>query len=403
MKAHEERMAAARPVHASGEARWNKCGDERGMTLVEIMIALGISAILVGGAYSMLYSSQQIQTVNEQAVQTQQNGRIAMELIAQDLKDAGFQAQALTPPGIGTAGAAGTCGTNAILPRDNNTAGADTGPDSFSVIVPVPLSTLQTQITGAAPTASVVLANGTLAAAEGWGTAPYAVPNPVISIAGFYTGTVSTTSSDTLSLAAAVKLPKEALMPVGMQVYWLKCVMYKIIHASSNATTEQPLCGGTLPCLVRGTPPCLTTQTGPACVAVVDGIEDLQLSYACDGCVGNQDDIIDDQAGGTAGAFDANDFISNNAWTAGNFVPNTIRMVQISVVARQVGSILGSEGPTGAKAAYTPSPLVVQDHNHANGVFVAGDLNTAAAQGVYGQAMRRVFTRTVQLKNMGLF
>lgn len=403
MKAHEERMAAARPVHASGEARWNKCGDERGMTLVEIMIALGISAILVGGAYSMLYSSQQIQTVNEQAVQTQQNGRIAMELIAQDLKDAGFQAQALTPPGIGTAGAAGTCGTNAILPRDNNTAGADTGPDSFSVIVPVPLSTLQTQITGAAPTASVVLANGTLAAAEGWGTAPYAVPNPVISIAGFYTGTVSTTSSDTLSLAAAVKLPKEALMPVGMQVYWLKCVMYKIIHASSNATTEQPLCGGTLPCLVRGTPPCLTTQTGPACVAVVDGIEDLQLSYACDGCVGTEDGIIDDQAGGTAGAFDANDFISNNAWTAGNVVPNTIRMVQISVVARQVGSILGSEGPTGAKAAYTPSPLVVQDHNHANGVFVAGDLSTAAAQGVYGQAMRRVFTRTVQLKNMGLF
>ena len=321
MKAHGERMAAARSVQASGEARWNKCGDERGMTLVEIMIALGISAILVGGAYSMLYSSQQIQTVNEQAVQTQQNGRIAMELIAQDLKDAGFQAQALTPPGIGTAGAAGTCGTNAILPRDNNTAGADTGPDSFSVIVPVPLSTLQTQITGAAPTTSVVLANGTLAAAEGWGTAPYAVPNPVISIAGFYTGTVSTTSSDTLSLAAAVKLPKEALMPVGMQVYWLKCVMYKIIHASSNATTEQPLCGGTLPCLVRGTPPCLTTQTGPACVAVVDGIEDLQLSYACDGCVGTEDGIIDDQAGGTAGAFDANDFISNNAWTAGNVVP----------------------------------------------------------------------------------
>ena len=192
-------------------------------------------------------------------------------------------------------------------------------------------------------------------------------------------------------------------MPVGMQVYWLKCVMYKIIHASSNATTEQPLCGGTLPCLVRGTPPCLTTQTGPACVAVVDGIEDLQLSYACDGCVGTEDGIIDDQAGGTAGAFDANDFISNNAWTAGAVVPKTIRMVQISVVARQVGSILGSEGPTGAKAAYTPSPLVVQDHSHASGVFAANDLNTATAQAIYGQAMRRVFTRTVQLKNMGLF
>jgi len=396
-------MAAVKSTHASRQARRKARGDERGMTLVEILIALGISSILVAGAYSMLYSSQQTQTINEQAVQTQQNGRIAMELIVQDLKDAGFNAQTLTPPGIGTVGATGTCGTNAIVPLDNNTAGADTGPDSFSVIVPVPLSTLQTQITGAAPTTSVVLANGALAAAEGWGTAPYATPNPVISIAGFFTGTVNSTSSDTLTLASQVKLPKEAVMPVGMQVYWLKCVMYKVVHASSNASTEQPLCGGTLPCLVRGTPPCLTTQTGPACVAVVDGIEDLQLSYACDGCVGTEDSVIDDQAGGTGNAFDAADFISNNAWTTGAVLPKTIRMVQVSVVARQIGSILGSESVGGLKATFSPVPLVVQDHNHASGVFAANDLSTAAAQAAYSRTMRRVYNRTVQLKNMGLF
>lgn len=386
------------------------CRDERGMTLVEIMIALGISAILVAGAYSMLYSSQQIQTVNEQAVQAQQNGRIAMELIAQDLKDAGFNSQALAPPGIGTAGAAGTCGINGILPRDNNTGGADTGPDSVSMIVPTVLSTLLTSITGAAPTTNVVLQSGAVAAAGGDGflVAPYDLPNPVISIAGFHTGTVLTTSTDTLSLGAQVKLPKEAVMPgdalgTGMPVYWLKCVMYKVIHASSNAATEQPLCGGNLPCLVRGTPPCLTTQAGPACVAVVDGIEDLQLSYACDGCVGTEDGVIDDQAGGTANAFDANDFVSNNAWNTGAFLPKTIRMVQVSLVARQVGTTLGSEGATGAKAQFSPTPLVVQDHNHGSGVFVAGDLATAGAQGAYGALMRRVLNRTVQLKNMGLF
>jgi len=403
MKAQGETMAAVNSTHASRKARRNVCGDERAMSLIEIMVALTISAILVGGAYSMLYSSMQTQTVNEQAVQTQQNGRIAMELIAQDLKEAGFNAQTLAPPGIGTVGAAGTCGTNAIVPLDNNTAGADTGPDSFSVVVPIPLSTLQTQITGAAPTTSVVLANGALAAAEGWGTAPYATPNPVISIAGFHTGTVSSTSSDTLTLATQVKLPREAVLPVGMQVYWLKCVMYKVIHASSNAATEQPLCGGTLPCLVRGTPPCLTTQTGPACVAVVDGIEDLQLSYACDGCAGTEDGVIDDQTGGTPNVFEAADFISNNAWNAGAFLPKTIRMVQVSLVARHVGSILGSESVRGAQAAYSPVPLVVQDHNHASGVFAASDLGSAAAQGGYSQTMRRVYNRTVQLKNMGLF
>ena len=410
MKRRGNVMPARISVHASWGTRRNACGDERGVSLIELMIALGISAILVGGAYSMIYNSQQIQTINEQAVQAQQNGRTAMELIAQDLKDAGFNSQNLAPPGIGTAGAAGTCGINGILPRDNNTGGADTGPDSVSMIVPTMLSTLLTPITGAAPTTDVVLQNGAVAAAGGDGflVAPYDLPNPVISIAGFHTGTVSAVNTDTLSLSAQVKLPRDAIMPgnalgTGMQVYWLKCVMYKVIHASSNATTEQPLCGGTLPCLVRGTPPCLTTQTGPACVAVVDGIEDLQLSYACDGCVGTEDGVIDDQAGGTA-SFDANDFVSNNAWNAGAFLPKTIRMVQVSVVARQVGTTLGSESVGGAKAQFSPVPLVVSpDHNHANGVFVAGDLGTAAAQGAYSQIMRRVLNRTVQLKNMGLF
>jgi len=241
-----------------------------------------------------------------------------------------------------------------------------------------------------------------VAAAEGFGAAPYA--NPIISIAGFHVGTVSSISTDTLTLGAQVALPKESSMPVGMQVYWLKCLMYKIVHASSNAATEQPLCGGVLPCLVRGTPPCTVGQAGPACVAVVDGIEDLQLSYACDGCVGTEDGIIDDQIGGTAGQFDAADFISNSSWNTGAFIPKSIRLVQVSIVARQVGTAMGAESAgQGARANFTPSPLVVHDHNHANGVFAAGDLGTATALTTYRKQQRRVFTRTVQLKNMGLF
>lgn len=379
--------------------------DARGFTLTEVMIALSISTIVTLTAFSVLYSSQQMQSINEQTTQTQQQARVAMELIATDLKDAGFNSQALAPPGIGTAGAAGTCGTNGILPRDNNTAGNDTGPDSVSMIVPTKLSTLLTPITGAAPTTAVVLQNGAVAGAGGDGflVAPYDLPNPVISIAGFHTGTVLTTATDTLNLSAQVKLPKEAIMPSGMQVYWLKCVMYKVIHASSNVATEQPLCGGVLPCLVRGTPPCTVGQPGPACIPVVDGIEDLQFSYACDGCVGTEDGVIDDQAGGTANAFDANDFVSNNAWNGGAFLPKTIRMVQVSVVARQTRARMKGEDVSKATAIVTPAPLVVQDHNHANGVFAAGDLATPSAQSIYAQTQRRVLTRTLQLKNMGLF
>ena len=368
---------------------------------MEVMMALAISVVVVGGTYQVLYNSQQVQTINEQAVQSQQNARMAMELITMDLKDAGFNTQALTPPGIDITGATGNCGVNGILPRDHTPGGNDTGPDSVSMVVPFGLSTLRTAIAGTAPTTAVVLQNGSVAAAEGFGAAPYAAP--VISIAGYHTGTVASISTDTLTLGAQVKLPKESIMPVGMQVYWLKCVMYKIIHAGSNAVTEQPLCGGVLPCLVRGTPPCTVGQAGPACVAVVEGIEDLQLSYACDGCVANEDGVIDDQAGGTASLFDAADFVSNNAWNTGAFIPKSIRMVQVTVVARQLGTALGSESAGGARARFTPTPLVVHDHNHANGVFVAGDLASAAAQTTYSQQQRRLLTRVVQLKNMGLF
>jgi type IV pilus assembly protein PilW len=366
------------------------------------MVALAITGLVVASAYSVLYSSQQTQTINEQAVQAQQNARIAMELIAQDLKDAGFNAQALSPPGIDLGGVAGSCGMNGVVPLDNNPTGNDTGPDAVSLIVPVNLSTLQTAITGAAPTAEVVLQSGAVAAAEGFGVAPYVAP--VISLGGYHIGTVTSMTADTLTLNALVQLPKDATMPVGLRVYWLRCVMYKIIHPGSNATTEQPLCGGVLPCLVRGTPPCTVGQAGPACVAVVDGIEDLQLAYACDGCVAAEDGVIDDQTGGTANQFDRNDFVSNSTWNAGAFLPKSIRLARVTVVARQLGVTIGSESASqGGKATFTPSPLQVEDHRHADGVFTAGDLGTAAALTTYQQQQRRVLTRIVQLKNMGLF
>jgi hypothetical protein len=49
----------------------------------------------------------------------------------------------------------------------------------------------------------------------------------------------------------------------------------------------------------------------------------------------------------------------------------------------------------------TPSPLVVEDHIHANGVFTGGDLTGAALQ-AYQRTPHRVLTRTIQLRNAGL-
>jgi type IV pilus assembly protein PilW len=368
--------------------------SERGFTLIEVMVAVAIGVFVVGTAIAVLYTSQQVQTINEQTVETQQNARMAMELISEDFKSAGFQAKSIAPPGIGS------CGTNGIVPGDNNALGNDTGPDSVSMIVPVNLSTLAVTILGSAPTANVVLQSGAMAVAvaDGFETVPYALPGPVISIAGFYTGVVNARAGDTLTLTTAVQLPKEAQMPgdvtgTGMQVYWLKCVMYKVINANSLGT-EQPLCGGTLPCLVRGTPPCLTTQLGPPCIPVVEGIEDLQIAYACDGCVAVEDGVIDDQVGGVAGQFDPLDFVSNNGWNTGAFLPNTIRMAQVSIVAREMRARLGSEFASGAKAMIsTPAQFQTPDHDPAQ--------DAGFNAGAYATQQRRLLTRTIELTNMG--
>lgn len=381
-------MNLSRAPHTPGKPRtrrslWTECG----LSIVEMMVALGIGTIVTGTAYSVIYSSQQMQTVNEQTADTQQNSRMAMELLVQDLQAAGFNTQTLAtylPAGIGP------CGINGILPEDNNAGGNDTGPDRVNMILPTSITTMATAITGLAPTPNVVLQTGAVAAAgaEGFGV------NSVVSLGGLFIGTVQSVSGDTVRLVNTVRIPKTSTLPVGLPVYWLRCITYEVITSNSSATTKQPLCGGSVPCLVRGPGPCVVGSVTP-CVPVVDGIEDVQIAYGCDGCTGSiPDEIIDDQPGGTANQFDANDFVSNSAWTTPPFNGSSIRLARVTVVARQTRTRLGSESVTGKKAVIS-APLVIEDHNHASD---AGYNATT-----YSQQQRRVLTRTVHLKNMGLF
>ena len=94
-------------------------------------------------------------------------------------------------------------------------------------------------------------------------------------------------------------------------------------------------CGSTTPCLVRNNVP------------LVDGVEDMQITYACDGC--NQaapnplfpDGIVDDQDGSSASGFPTftqGDFISNSAWAITPGTPDKIRMAQVSLVVRPTKS-----------------------------------------------------------------
>jgi type IV pilus assembly protein PilW len=135
---------------------------------------------------------------------------------------------------------------------------------------------------------------------------------------------------------------------------------------------------------------------------IVDGVEDLQLAYACDGCNTNAPnpaapDGVIDEWDVTPNGFTAGDFVSNNTWSGvaplTNMRPNTIRLAQISIVARQTRI---EEGTTesGKLAINTTGPILVSDHDPST----PGDPGYNLVS--YQQQRRRVLTRAVQPRNL---
>lgn len=347
---------------------------EQGVTLIELMVGIVVALVVVVAGFTILTTSQKSTVANDQTVETQQNVRIAMDLLSRDIKHAGF----------GMTGPVGACAT-AIVPLDHTPAGADTGPDSIRLLVPIgtsiaPAWTLASAVGGTVSAGfnSVTLTSGAVAnmTTEAGGS----LTGAIVSIAGVATTTVTSVGGDTINFAP---IPPPVAFPGGMPVYLLQCVTYSI-------GTTTAACGGNSPCLLRNG------------VSVADGIEDIQFAYACDGCVtavngGVADRVIDNQ-GGAAG-FDQADFLTNNAWNVAPLTADKIRLVQITVVARQA---TGDQGLGEGRGAMTLSPtaLQVSDHNHSAGLFVAGDY--AALNPPYSNYRRRVVTRTVETRNQRL-
>ena len=64
--------------------------NRKGMTLIELLVALTISGILVGGVYRTFVSQQHTFTVQDQIVDMQQNVRLAINRMTRELRMAGF-------------------------------------------------------------------------------------------------------------------------------------------------------------------------------------------------------------------------------------------------------------------------------------------------------------------------
>lgn len=365
--------------------------NEQGVTLVELMIALVIASVLVAGGFAILTMTDKATRANDQVVGTQQNARLAMELISRDVKLAGFRM--LGAPNVPVGGVGGNCtpssGTPlAIRPVDKVSAASaspnDDGPDSISLVVPrtAPGWTLSAAVPASPATSFTdIFLNATAVTdmqAEGMANAS----NAYVSIGGVLTGEVSTSSGAKVTLKNTYNLP--IMFPVGTQVYLLQCVTYSI-----GTTSAQ--CGSPGPCLLR------TVDTGTAAATttnIVDGIEDIQFAMGCDGCntaikSGVPDGVIDDWNSNSV--FDDPDWQTNRVWAPGTFDPATIRLVQVNVVARQ------TQGDQGLGETYRPGvvgtgPLTISDHLHSSD---AGYNPT-----LYKQFRRRVLTRTIDARNI---
>jgi len=64
---------------------------QAGFSMVELMVALTLSLILIGGVLSLVYSSKVTYLENERVAGTQEGGRAAFELLLRDLRGSGFQ------------------------------------------------------------------------------------------------------------------------------------------------------------------------------------------------------------------------------------------------------------------------------------------------------------------------
>ena len=72
----------------------------RGVTLIELLIALVISSILIAGLYRVFVSQQASFATQEQVVDMQQNVRVAVNQMIREIRMAGFAGKGDNPPGI---------------------------------------------------------------------------------------------------------------------------------------------------------------------------------------------------------------------------------------------------------------------------------------------------------------
>ena len=99
-----------------------------GMTLIELLIALAVGAILMAGLYRTLIGQHKSYTVQEQVVDTQQNVRAAIDRMTTEIRMAGYRKEIL-------ASAGNVGGFTKVINPGNNASNIGKNDDQITVII----------------------------------------------------------------------------------------------------------------------------------------------------------------------------------------------------------------------------------------------------------------------------
>ena len=258
--------------------------SQRGFSLVELMIALLITALVMAGVYTTFVVQQRSFTAQDQVAETQGSSKIAFDMIVNDIRNAGYGYPGDEAPRINGFTGAVTINDPSLSPPGPNGSDFLTLIGGFrdiaTVGVPLGQDTVETGQTDTSgnPYLDVCYT----------GTPKFNDTNrKYISIDGVtYAEITNVGSGSTANCAVTERLtldrPVDKAFPVGRPVYLIEDVTYRLTTADGMTLCNNAKAGTT----------CLQRVSGAGTtVTIASDIEDLQFEAIDQNADGNTDHI----------------------------------------------------------------------------------------------------------------
>jgi prepilin-type N-terminal cleavage/methylation domain-containing protein len=324
--------------------------NQRGFTLIELMISIGLFGLIAAGAMSLVMSSARSQARSARIDVVQAGARAGMDFITRDL----LSVSAGASSGKLTIGATGATQLPLIV-TDNTTVSGVTGPDKLELWLVD--ANYQAVVTTQILPATLVF---TIDQNPGFSNGAW------LQICDFTNGILVKPSFS----GVTVTLPGTSTLPAGVTSFAAGSYALKVRHVTYAIEPAQ--FGVANSASANGS--VLTFDDGSGPQPLADGVEDLQVALGFDN---NGDGLISDDQGAATGG---DEWLFNNSGETNASMPATLaglKSVRITLVVK------ASQPEPGLQVARPAA------ENHAAGA-------------AYDSFMRRTIRTEISVRNFNL-